>query len=57
MKSKKWKVIIGMVLILVMSITGCGNGDSKNEVNIGYFNNITHSQALWMKSQGTLEES
>lgn len=57
MKSRKWKAIIGMVLILAMSITGCGNGDSKNEVNIGYFNNITHSQALWMKSQGTLEES
>ncbi len=27
------------------------------EVNIGYFNNVTHAQALYMKAQGTLEDA
>ena len=38
--------------------TGCGNKETElTEVNIGYFNNVTHAQALLMKSEESLENS
>lgn len=38
-------------------LTGCGKSSGPAEVHIGYFNNVTHAQALYMKAQGTLEEA
>lgn len=38
-------------------ITGCGNGKKDTQINIGYFNNVTHAQALLMKAEGALENS
>lgn len=48
------------ILALTAGLAGCGGGDSSDgttEVNVGYFNNVTHAQALYMKANGTLEES
>jgi len=57
----KRRKILSMVLVMVMAagtlvLSGCGNKND-NEVNIGYFNNVTHAQALYMKATGALEES
>lgn len=43
---------------LVIGMTGCGS-NSKDDatVNIGYFNNVTHAQALLLKANQTLEKS
>lgn len=46
---------------LIFSLSGCGssaadNSDKKTDVRIAYFPNITHTQALVMKNQNTLEE-
>jgi len=38
-------------------MAGCGSKGEDGEVSIGYFNNVTHPQALYMKSQKTLEEN
>lgn len=43
--------IMGMLLLC-----SCGKKDPST-VNVAYFPNITHSQALVMKNQGTLEEA
>ena len=57
---KKWNRAGIAILFLVMLavVTGCGKGEENaTVVNMGYFNNITHAQALLMKSEGTLESS
>lgn len=46
---------------LMLSLAGCGSSavdgaDTKTAVRIAYFPNITHTQALVMKNQKTLEE-
>ncbi len=54
------KKLLAIVLALFMmfSITACaGGGEKSNEIHIGYFNNITHAQALLTKAEGTLEKS
>ena len=59
-KIKAWKKIAAImgVLTLTAGLAGCGGGGSNdNEVNIGYFNNVTHAQALYMKANSTLEEA
>lgn len=33
------------------------DADKTTEINVGYFNNVTHAQALYMKAQGTLDKS
>lgn len=55
----KWKKLLlaGMFIITAFELTGCGNSKKNTAVNIGYFNNITHAQALLMKSEGSLEKS
>ena len=42
---------------MLFGLGGCGSsgGDSKTSVRVAYFPNITHSQALVMKNQKTLE--
>lgn len=57
---KKWNRsgIAVMFLVILSVVTGCGKGEENaTVVNMGYFNNITHAQALLMKSEGTLESS
>lgn len=57
---KMWKkLLLTGTLLLTAAVTGCGNGQKsgETEVNIGYFNNVTHPQALLMKSEGSLEEA
>lgn len=55
---KKFLSLVLTLIILAMplALTSCGSGEDTT-VNIGYFNNITHPQALYMKSQKLLEES
>lgn len=57
-----FKKLVSMVvgLGLAVSLAGCGSagnqsGDGKTDVRIAYFPNITHTQALVMKNQKTLE--
>lgn len=54
-----------MVLVMTVALVGCqgkksetkqGEQSGKTEVTIGYFDNITHAQALLMKHDKTLEE-
>ncbi len=64
------KLLFGITAVCTMALTmlaGCGNNEKtdtaygekkeKVEVNIGYFPNVTHAQALVMKNEGTLEEA
>lgn len=58
---KLWKkiLLLGMFMVVLTGMTGCGNSPAggTTEVNIGYFNNVTHAQALLMKADGSLEDS
>lgn len=56
MKNKAIKVILSMAVILAaaLSFTACGDS-GKPSVTIGYFDNVTHAQALIMKSEKTME--
>lgn len=57
-KLNMWKKILltGILMVIIVSVAGCGD-QTNMEVNIGYFNNITHAQALLMKAEGSLENS
>lgn len=56
MKSKRYLFISAVLCLLVILGTGgCNSQDQDLEITVGYFNNVTHAQALLMKSQGTLE--
>lgn len=58
-KDRLKKILLtGLIAITAFGVIGCGSKDDKNkEVHIGYFNNITHAQALMMKAEGTLDKS
>ncbi len=47
-------IVCVMILLLAVSLGGCGR-DDEDVLRIAFFPNITHSQALVMKDQGTLE--
>ncbi len=64
MKNKKRNlksfITVFATLFMVLSLTACGGSsnetaDGKTKVRIAYFPNITHTQALVMKNQQTLE--
>lgn len=42
----------------VAGLAGCGakKETKRPEIHVGYFNNVTHAQALYMKARGTLEK-
>ena len=45
---------------MIAGLTGCGtkkSAEKTTEINVGYFNNVTHAQALYMKAQGTLDKA
>lgn len=44
-------------LVSVFCMVGCSGKEDGNELNIGYFNNVTHAQALYMKATGSLESA
>lgn len=57
---KRKRIHIAALFMLTTGIilcSGCGAKEDDNEVNIGYFNNVTHAQALYMKATSALEEN
>lgn len=50
-------MMVAVAAVSIIGMAGCGSKGGDNEVSVGYFNNVTHPQALYMKSQGTLEKS
>ncbi|MCM1412404.1 MAG: aliphatic sulfonate ABC transporter substrate-binding protein [Lachnospiraceae bacterium] len=54
---KVFMVFISLILMTSLSACGKSSDETIEEVHIGYFNNITHAQALYMKANGTLEEA
>ena len=62
---KRWNLkkifVIAGVAAIVAGLAGCGgtkkDADKTTEINVGYFNNVTHAQALYMKAQGTLDKA
>lgn len=56
-----WKkcLLIGTLLLSTIGLTGCESRkeSTKTEIHIGYFNNVTHAQALLMKSEQSLENN
>lgn len=53
-------IILKMGLILatgMLMFSGCGAKKDSNQINIGYFNNVTHAQALYMKAEKSLESA
>lgn len=57
MKKIKYLLIPAIFVLLLGTLTACGSSRDENEIHIGYFNNVTHAQALVMKAEGTLEEA
>lgn len=61
MKRKILMLVTMLMMVLVIG-TGCSNKkeesaeNGKTDVRVAYFPNITHTQALVMKNQGTLEK-
>lgn len=54
---KKFKAATALVLVSMLCLTGCEKESGEDQINIGYFNNVTHAQALYMKATGSLESS
>lgn len=57
---KIWKklLVMGILGVTAFGAAGCGKAaEDTTEVHIGYFNNITHAQALLMKSEQSLENA
>lgn len=58
MRYLKKAALVGALVMAALGVAGCGSGSKKaEEVNVGYFNNVTHAQALLMKAEKTLENS
>lgn len=59
-RSLKYLILLSLALLLALAL-GCGSenadADELTDVRIAYFPNITHTQALVLKNQGTLEEA
>lgn len=55
---KKCSIVV-VFLLMAMGMAGCGakNEENATEIHVGYFNNVTHAQALVMKSEQMLENS
>lgn len=57
---KRWNkaAVLAAIVVLGAGMVGCGNREDKGtEVTVGYFNNITHAQALLLKAEGKLEQA
>lgn len=60
-KSKKKLTALFLIMVILTSMSGCRSSDiasnGKINVRIAYFPNITHTQALVLKNQQTLENA
>lgn len=58
---KKNKILKSLAVMAagMLVLAGCGgkNQTGSSQVNIGYFNNVTHAQALYMKAEKSLENA
>lgn len=55
---KKMGLLAGLCTMVLLGATGCGSKKAeKQQVHVGYFNNVTHAQALYMKAEGSLEKA
>lgn len=54
---KKGVLAAGCMVLTAFMAGGCADKEKADEVHIGYFNNVTHAQALYMKAQGMLDEA
>ena len=55
---KRTTALLLICIITMCMFTGCASKDGGSvTVNIGYFNNVTHAQALYMKAEGKLKEA
>ena len=50
-------LLVVALLASVLGLSGCGGKEDGSKLNIGYFNNVTHAQALYMKATGALEKA
>ena len=51
MKKIKKMILAGIALSTLFAISGCGTSkDEVNSIKVGYFNNVTHAQALLISS-------
>lgn len=58
MKKSKYILYLIFVLLAISLLAGCGkNNKNLSEVKIAYFPNITHSQALAQKEDGSLQKA
>lgn len=58
MKRKIRFILGGILAVVIVAATACGKENKKSEqISVGYFNNVTHAQALLMKSEKSLEKS
>lgn len=57
MRRFKVTLILGIFTLITILLSGCGGKKDETGVTIGYFNNITHAQALIMKSENTLQNA
>lgn len=57
MSKKNLFICMILVAMMAMGLTACGaKKEETTQVRVGYFNNVTHAQALLMKSEKTLEQ-
>ena len=57
MKKRILQVFLMAGFLTVSAVlAGCGKSSGDKELTIGYFNNVTHAQALYMKATGSMEE-
>lgn len=58
MKKRILQVFLMAGFLTVSAVlAGCGKSSGDKELTIGYFNNVTHAQALYMKATGSMEEA
>ncbi len=58
MKKRILQVFLMACFLTVSAVlAGCGKSSGDEELTIGYFNNVTHAQALYMKATGSMEEA
>ena len=58
MKRKIRFILGGILAVVIVAASACGkeNENKKSEqISVGYFNNVTHAQALLMKSEKSLK--
>ncbi|MFL0252423.1 aliphatic sulfonate ABC transporter substrate-binding protein [Clostridium neuense] len=58
MKRNRGVLCFGLILLVTSLLSGCGKSNKNlSEVKIAYFPNITHSQALAQKEDGSLQKA